>query len=153
MEDVARHYGFDINRSGFMRCPFHAGDHTASLKIYPGNRGWHCFGCGKGGSVINFAMNLFGINFQQAVLRLSSDFGLGLSSNGQIDTAEASKILQQRQKEHRELEEFREQYHKRCVLHRAYWDAIKKGEETPLYIEAVKNIDALEEWFDEHPWR
>lgn len=153
MKDIARQYGFDINRAGFMQCPFHSGDHTASLKVYPGDRGWHCFGCGKGGSVIDFAMNLFGIGFRQAVLRLNSDFNLGFSSDGKVDVAEASRLLQERAKEKRELEEYRDAYQKRNLLHRAYVLAIKKGEETPLYFEALKNIDTLEYWFDEHPWR
>lgn len=62
MDEVARHYGFEPNRAGFMRCPFHQGDHTASLKIYAGDRGWHCFGCNSGGSVIDFVMRLYEAN-------------------------------------------------------------------------------------------
>ena len=50
-------YGLPPNRSGFVQCPFHQGDRHASLKVYSGNKaGWHCFGCGAGGSVIDFAM-------------------------------------------------------------------------------------------------
>lgn len=75
MEEVARHYGFEPNRSGFICCPFH-GEKTASLKIYPGDRGWHCFGCGEGGDVIRFVMKLFGLTFPQALTRLKFDFGL-----------------------------------------------------------------------------
>lgn len=153
MDDVARRYGFEPTRSGFIRCPFHKGDKTASLKLYPGNRGWCCFGCHKGGTVINFVMELFGINFKQAVLRINTDFGLGLNVGGPVDLAEESKYLQQRQAEQRELDAYREEYHKRCVLHRAYWEALKQGETAPLYCEALRNIDALDNWFDEHPWR
>ena len=25
-QQVAEHYGFEVNRSGFMKCPFHTGD-------------------------------------------------------------------------------------------------------------------------------
>lgn len=94
MDEVARHYGFEPNRAGFMRCPFHQGDHTASLKIYAGDRGWHCFGCNSGGSVIDFVMRLYDINFRQAVLRLDLDFGLGLSQTPQRSRAEQSAILE-----------------------------------------------------------
>lgn len=40
-----------------MRCPlgFHE-DTTPSFTIYPGDRGWYCFGCGYGGTVIDLAM-------------------------------------------------------------------------------------------------
>ena len=55
-QQVAEFYGFQVGRSGFMKCPFHQGDHTASLKLYDGDGGWHCFGCGAHGSVIDFVM-------------------------------------------------------------------------------------------------
>ena len=29
MEEVARRYGYEPGRSGFLRCPFHSGDRTA----------------------------------------------------------------------------------------------------------------------------
>ena len=78
IRQVAEHYGFEPNRSGYIQCPFHH-EKTASLMLYndPG-RGWHCYGCGRGGSVVDFVMELFEINFRQAVLRLNEDFGLGL---------------------------------------------------------------------------
>ena len=34
MKDVIGKYGLFPNRAGFVSCPFHYGDHTASLKIY-----------------------------------------------------------------------------------------------------------------------
>ena len=68
-QQVAEHYGFEVNRSGFMKCPFHTGDRTASLKLYDGESGFHCFGCGAHGSIIDFVMRLFDLNFRQAVSR------------------------------------------------------------------------------------
>lgn len=38
-QQVAEFYGFQVGRSGFMKCPFHQGDHTASLKLYDGDGG------------------------------------------------------------------------------------------------------------------
>ena len=56
MRDVAEHYGFAIStRARKIRCPFHD-DKNASLQIYTGNRGWFCFVCNEGGSVIDFVM-------------------------------------------------------------------------------------------------
>ena len=49
MRDICERYGLNVNGAGFINCPFHSGDNTASLKIYRGNKGWHCFGCGAGG--------------------------------------------------------------------------------------------------------
>lgn len=78
MRQVLDRYGYDVNRAGFMRCPFHSGDHTASLKIYQGDRGWHCFGCHKGGSVIDFVMEHDGVSFQVACKTLDAMFFLNL---------------------------------------------------------------------------
>ena len=39
MEDVLDKYGFERKKSGFINYPFHTGDRTASLKVYPDNRG------------------------------------------------------------------------------------------------------------------
>ena len=46
VREVVEFYGFQVNRSGFMKCPWHSGDHTASLKLYDGQGGFHCFACG-----------------------------------------------------------------------------------------------------------
>ena len=78
MDTVARHYGYQPNRAGFIHCPFHPGDRTASLKLYPGSRGWHCFGCNRGGSVIDFVALDLGLAPLDAVRRLNEDFSLGL---------------------------------------------------------------------------
>lgn len=71
--------GIWIDRHGSALCPFHGDRKTPSLKVYEDpSRGWHCFGCGKGGSVIDFAMEWYGIGFRQAILRIDFDFNLGL---------------------------------------------------------------------------
>jgi len=75
MRTVVERYGLQVNRGGYILCPFHQ-ERTPSLKIYdePG-RGWHCFGCGSGGSVIDFVARLYQINYRQALLRIAADFG------------------------------------------------------------------------------
>ena len=78
MREVADHYGFEVNRSGDMLCPFHADTHP-SLHCYPGSRGWYCFVCGTGGDVIDFVAKLFHITVRQAAIRLDNDFRLGLT--------------------------------------------------------------------------
>lgn len=99
-QQVAEHYGFEVNRSGFMKCPFHTGDRTASLKLYDGESGFHCFGCGAHGSIIDFVMRLFDLNFRQAVLRINADFHLGLTSS-KPDRAARSAALEARREERR----------------------------------------------------
>lgn len=77
VRDAVEFYGFHPNRAGFICCPLH-GEKTPSLKLYPGAGGWHCFGCGAGGSVIDFTAQLFGLDPKAAVRRINEDFNLGL---------------------------------------------------------------------------
>lgn len=78
MDDVLKRYGFHIGYSRRMRCPFHE-EKTASFLVHRNNKSWKCYGCGEGGTVIDFVMKLFEINFGQACIRLNSDFSLGLT--------------------------------------------------------------------------
>lgn len=150
MRQVAEHYGFEPNRAGFIKCPFHQGDHTASLKIYPGDKGFHCFGCGAHGSVIDFVMRLFDLSFPQAVVRLSSDFNLGLTAH-RLTRYEASKILEDRRKKEEEKERAAQEYRKMAEEHRYWWEVLKYFDfPHPLWERAVKRLPYLEDWLDEN---
>ena len=76
-KQAAEMYGLPFDRAGWARCPLHS-DHRPSLMLYDGTRGWHCFQCGAGGSVIDLVMALKGITCDQAMVRLDSDFSLGI---------------------------------------------------------------------------
>ena len=57
IEDVVSQY-VNLKRSGsnlFGLCPFH-GEKTPSFSVSPDKGIYYCFGCHKGGSVINFEM-------------------------------------------------------------------------------------------------
>ena len=77
IRDAAELYGYHPNRAGFICCPFHR-EKTPSMKLYPGEGGFHCFGCGAGGSVIDFTAQLFNLDPMGAVRRLNEDFHLAL---------------------------------------------------------------------------
>jgi DNA primase len=52
--------GLRVGRSGKLHCLFHD-DRSPSLHVYPEpDRGWYCFGCGRGGSVFDLAALLWG---------------------------------------------------------------------------------------------
>jgi hypothetical protein len=56
---VPRLTGQHVARSGKIRCPFHH-DQTPSLHVYEDpERGWYCFGCGRGGSGYDLAALLW----------------------------------------------------------------------------------------------
>lgn len=157
MEEAVRFYGFAPNRSGFLRCPFHA-EKTASLKIYPD--GWHCFGCGRGGSVIDFVMERYGLSFRQACLRLDTDFGLGLISHGKMADRRA---IQEARRKAREIEErqAQEEADELAFLaeHRYWWEIRQvfapeaDGYLHPLYIQAIKVLPWLEYMCDQYAER
>ena len=77
MQEAARAYGLEVNPHGFACCPFHR-EKTASFKVYKGDRGWHCFGCGESGDVIDFVQKYFGLSFNEAIAKLNDDFHLCL---------------------------------------------------------------------------
>jgi DNA primase len=51
-------------------CPFHE-EENASFIVTPSKNLWHCFGCGKGGNVIQLVQLLDKISFPEAVAKLS----------------------------------------------------------------------------------
>ena len=54
-------------------CPFHDDRHP-SMKV---DRRFHCFACQGDGDVIDFTAGLFGLSLQDAVEKLTNDFGIG----------------------------------------------------------------------------
>lgn len=95
--DVAQLYGFHPNRAGFIPCPFHR-ERTASLKLYPGAKGFFCFGCHTGGSVIDLVAQLYGLDALGAARRLNDDFHLGLPIDRQQTPAERREAEQAAQR-------------------------------------------------------
>lgn len=72
---LAESQGHELKREGkdyVMCCPFHQ-EKTASMKITPDKNLFNCFGCGAGGSVIDWVMKTQGVSFKHAVELLKSD--------------------------------------------------------------------------------
>ena len=73
VKQAAERYGYKINRSDMICCPFHD-DHHPSMKL---NRDYfYCFGCGATGDVIDFVVRLFGLSSYEAAKKLAYDFGI-----------------------------------------------------------------------------
>ena len=72
LEAVAGHYRLTLSASGarlVALCPFHEETHP-SFTIFPESQRWWCFGCQRGGDVIEFVRLFEGIGFREAVERL-----------------------------------------------------------------------------------
>ena len=58
-------------------CPFHQ-EKTPSFSVNPSKNIFYCFGCGKGGSVFNFVMELEGLSFPESVRVVAEKAGVPL---------------------------------------------------------------------------
>ena len=61
------------------RCPFHD-ERTPSFTVAPEKGFYHCFGCGAHGDVIEFVRRMEGLDFGEALARLSPASGLEFSA-------------------------------------------------------------------------
>jgi len=153
MDEVVRRYGFEPNRAGNILCPFHH-EKTPSLKVYaePG-RGWHCFGCDKGGSVIDFVMHLFNIPFSAALVRLNADFQLGLSAGGRPDPRELARLKRERAEQDEARAAYERGYTDRCRRRREMWERLKAmGADDPDRSGVERTLAAMDDWFDRNPY-
>ena len=107
MMDVIQRYGFHPNRAGFICCPFHTGDRTASMKIYPDS--FYCFACGAVGDIFTFVQRMENTDFKGAFLALGGSYPERREENCPVQTKndrrhEIRDQLQQRQTKERERE-------------------------------------------------
>ncbi len=87
IEDVVGQY-VNLRRSGsnmFGLCPFH-GEKTASFSVAPDKGMYYCFGCHKGGGVINFQMEVEGLSYPDAVRALAKRCGMAVPEDEQYQS-------------------------------------------------------------------
>lgn len=87
IEDVVGQY-VSLRRSGanlFGLCPFH-GEKTASFSVSPDKGIYYCFGCHKGGGVINFQMEIEGLSYPDAVRALAKRAGMEVPEDEQYQS-------------------------------------------------------------------
>ena len=86
--DVVSSYVQLTKRSGtnqFGLCPFHS-EKTPSFSVNGEKQIYHCFGCGKGGGVINFIMEIENLSFPDAVQFLARRAGLEVPEDSRDET-------------------------------------------------------------------
>lgn len=80
--DVINGY-LDLKPAGGARfkalCPFHT-EKTPSFHVSRDRQTFHCFGCGKGGDLLTFVMDIEGIGFREALENLADRAGIRLES-------------------------------------------------------------------------
>jgi DNA primase len=81
------------------RCPFHAGgqERTPSFTVDTDQKLYYCFGCSKGGGIIDFVMEMDKISYPDAIKNLARKFGIeivyeqGAQGEGNNEEAELSR--------------------------------------------------------------
>ena len=111
MEQILSLYGY-TTKKGFMCCPFH-GEKEPSLKVYPKSGGWHCFGCERGGSVIDFVKEHEGCDFRTAVIAIDRALHLDL-----MDPHEDPEEARREARIQKKLDDFVDSVYSVCELER-----------------------------------
>jgi DNA primase len=79
----------------FGLCPFHHED-TASFSVNPSRQIFHCFGCGKGGNVFSFVMEMERVTFTEAVRMMAERSGIPMpapTAGSDADESEAELLV------------------------------------------------------------
>ena len=99
--DVVGQYVRFTKKSGanlFGLCPFHS-EKTPSFSVAPDKQIYHCFGCGKGGGVISFIMEVENLSFQDAVAFLAKRANMPLPEETETPEGSHRKRLLELNKE------------------------------------------------------
>lgn len=158
MKQVCEMYGIEVNRQKFACCPFHS-EKTPSMKIYDNDGGFFCFGCHAGGNVVNFVERYFDLTFWETIVKMNSDFSLGLPV-GRPPTLREKRLAEKRKKEIEAKKEERNRLQAEYDKALADYIAIdkqfneykpKSPDEPPhpLFIEALQKKDNLSLKLDE----
>lgn len=161
VRELAARRGFTPNRRGEICCPFH-NEKTPSLHLWEDH--WYCFGCKRGGSAIDFVMELDHLSFQAACQKLDAMFSLGLYEDLSPLVSRAlhirsDKAQAKRQEHTRTVEELENQYWKEFDVWRALELTIQArapsapDEISPEYAEALKKIPQAAQAFRKAEWR
>src|SRR5437588_9911882 len=77
---IIQPYATDLKKKGanwMACCPFHQ-EKTPSFSVNPSKNIFYCFGCGLGGSVFNFVMEMESVSFPEAIRIVAEKAGVPL---------------------------------------------------------------------------
>ncbi len=74
-------------------CPFHS-ERSPSFMVYPETQSYYCFGCGAGGDVIKFTMEMNSLSYIEAVRFLAQQCGMPMPDEDDGQAKLKARILQ-----------------------------------------------------------
>ena len=78
-------------------CPFHE-EKTPSFSVHAGKGFYKCFGCGKGGNVYTFLMEIEGLSFPEAIKEVAESAGVPLPEPIDDETYQINKENREKKK-------------------------------------------------------
>ena len=78
-------------------CPFHE-EKTPSFSVHAGKGFYKCFGCGKGGNVYTFLMEIEGLSFPEAIKEVAESAGVPLPEPVDDETYQINKEKREKKK-------------------------------------------------------
>lgn len=98
-------------------CPFHR-EKTPSFMVSPEKQIWHCFGCGRGGDIFSFVMEIEGVSFSEALRNLASKAGVILKKQDAKLTSQRNRLL--------DIMEIAVNYYHHCLLSEKSAEGVRK---------------------------
>ena len=130
-------------------CPFHRDTHP-SLTVKTDK--WKCWACGKGGNVINFTQEYFGLNFVDACRKLSEDFGIDCGVDKQSKRSIWDEVKQKSDEYNRQqLKQIREAIDNEIdtltTVHRVLFHHGATQEILDNYIQEIEDLEHYKEYW------
>lgn len=155
IEQVVERYGVNVDNRSRALCPFHSDKHpSASIK----NGRFHCFVCDLHLDIFDFTGRLFDIDFKQSLLRLDTDFCLGLCSE-KPDRTVIDKWKREQDAKNAKLALYRAEYNHNAERYRLLIYALRGTEKPKTDEQAIRRaswmaeLERLGYWFRTHQWK